>query len=56
MKKDIANVCEQLEVFHLAVQIWCLQVRDAKKEKLRLFKLELVIGKKTRDGWRDVEV
>jgi hypothetical protein len=54
--KDVANVSEQLEGLHSAVRIWCLQVRDANKEKLRLLKLEHVIGKQTRNGWRDVEV
>ena len=56
MKKDVSNVCEQLEVLHSAVRIWRLQVWDAKKKRLRLLKLELVIGKQTRDGWGDVKV
>jgi hypothetical protein len=28
MKKDVANMCEQLEVLNSAVRIWCLQVRQ----------------------------
>jgi hypothetical protein len=56
MKNDVADVCKQLEVLHSAVRVWCLQVREAKKEKLRLLKLEHVVGKQTLDGWGYVEV
>jgi hypothetical protein len=56
MKKDVANVCEHLEALHTAIRVWCLKVRDVKKEKLRLLEPELCIGQQSRDGWGIVEV